>query len=47
MGYSDRTLNAFVELVDEYCRYTGDLNDLVVKDIERHISDTLSKILAG
>ena len=47
MGYSDRTINAFVELVDEYCRYTGDLNDLVVKNIERHISDTLSKILAG
>lgn len=47
MGYSERTINAFVELVDEYCRYTGDLNDLVVKNIERHISDTLSKILAG
>lgn len=46
-GYSERTINAFVELVDEYCGYKGDLNDLVVKNIEQHISDTLSKILAG
>lgn len=47
MGYSERTINAFVELVDEYCGYKGDLNDLVVKNIEQHISDTLSKILAS
>lgn len=46
-GYSKRTINAFVELVDEYCGYKGDLNDLVVKNIEQHISDTLSKILAS
>lgn len=46
-GYSERTINAFVELVDEYCGYTGDLNDIVVKNIEQHISDTLSKILAS
>lgn len=47
MGYSERTINAFVELVDEYCGYKGDLNDLVAKNIEQHISDTLNKILAG
>lgn len=46
-GYSDRTINAFIELVDEYCGYTGDLNDIVVKNIEQHISDTLSKILTS
>lgn len=46
-GYSERTINAFVELVDEYCGYAGDLNDRVVKNIEQHISDTLSKILAS
>lgn len=46
-GYSERAINAFVELVDEYCGYTGDLNDRVVKNIEQHISDTLSKILVS
>lgn len=46
-GYSERTINAFIELVDEYCGYTGDLNDIVVKNIEQHISDTLGKILAS
>lgn len=46
-GYSERTIDAFVELVNEYCGYTGDLNDIVVKNIEQHISDTLSKILAS
>lgn len=46
-GYSKRTIDAFVELVDEYCNYTGDLNDIVVKNIEQHISDTLSKIWAS
>ena len=46
-GYSERTIDAFVELVDEYCGYTGDLNDIVVKNIEQHISDTLSKISAS
>ena len=47
MGYSERTINAFVEFVDEYCGYKGDLNALVAKNIEQHISDTLNKILAG
>jgi len=46
-GYSERTINAFVELVDEYCGYKGDLNDRVIKNIEQHISDTLSKILTS
>lgn len=46
-GYSERTINAFVELVDEYCHYTGDLNDTAIKGGEQHISDTLNKILAG
>ena len=47
MGYSERTINAFIELVDEYCNHKGNPNDPIMKNIERYISKTLSDISAS
>lgn len=46
-GYSKRTTDAFIDLVDEYCGYTGDRDDIVIKGIEEYISNMLNNINAG